>query len=100
MVQSLYEYKANIANLSDGTYVSQLLLGKSQHILAVRAPLTENKFKARQGAKAVKKLERLESTSQTLTPEEATAYRALSARANFLAQDRPDDAFSIKELCR
>ena len=67
---------------------------------AVRTPSTKNEFKARQGAKAVKKLERLESASETLTPDEATTYRALSARANYLAQDRPDVAFSTKELCR
>ena len=60
----------------------------------------KNKIKARQGAKAVKKLERLESASAVLTPEEATTYRALSARANYLAQDRPDVAFYTKELCR
>ena len=50
--------------------------------------------------KAVKKLERLESTSHALGPEENAMYRALSARANDLAQDRPDIAFSTKELCR
>ena len=35
-----------------------------------------------------------------LSLEEATTYRALSARANYLAQDRPDITFSAKELCR
>ena len=69
LVQSLYEYRANIVNLSDGIYVSQVLLGKSQHLFAVRTPSTKNKFKSRQGATAVNKLERLESTSQILTPE-------------------------------
>ena len=48
----------------------------------------------------MKKLERLQTTSQNLLPEEATLYRALSARANYLAQDRPDIAYSTKELCR
>ena len=67
---------------------------------AVRTPSTKNKFKARQGAKAVKKLERLESASDVLTPEEATTYRALNSRANYLAQDRPDVAFSTKEIRR
>ena len=52
------------------------------------------------GAKALKKLERLESASQVLTPEEAATLRARSARANYLAQDRPDVALSTKELCR
>ena len=97
---SLYEYRANIINLSDGICVSQLLLGKSHHLFAVRTPSAKNKFKARQGAKAVKKLERLESSSQILTREEATTYRALSAWANYLAQDQAVVAFSTKELCR
>ena len=56
--------------------------------------------KSRQGAKMVKKLEQLTSVGHELCPEEATMFRALSARANFLAQDRPDIAFSTKELCR
>ena len=45
-------------------------------------------------------MERLQSQAYALTPEEATMYRALSARANYLAQDRVDIAFSTKELCR
>ena len=76
MVRSLYEYKANKIKPSDAMFVAQLLLGKAQHLFAVRTPSTKNKFKARQGTKAVKKLERLESASQILTPEEATTYRA------------------------
>ena len=56
-------------------------------------------YGARKGAKAVKKLERI-CTSGDLSPEEATVFRALSARANYLVQDRPDIAFSTKELCR
>ena len=35
-----------------------------------------------------------------LDPEGATADRTLSARANYLAQDRPDVAYATKELCR
>ena len=51
------------------------------------------------GAKAVKSMEKV-STAYTLSPEDATNYRALSARANFLAQDRSDIGYSGKELCR
>ena len=69
-------------------------------LCAARTASTKNKFQKRQGAKAVKKLERLESKSFALSPDEATMHRALSARANYLAQDRPDIAFSTKELCR
>jgi hypothetical protein len=36
----------------------------------------------------------------TLSPVEATRYRALTARANYLAQDRADIQFAVKELCR
>ena len=35
-----------------------------------------------------------------LEPSDATQYRALVARANYLAQDRSDIKFAVKELCR
>lgn len=69
------------------------------HVMAVRTPSTKKKGANRQGAKAVKKLERVSSTGD-LNPHEATMFRAFSARANYLAQDRPDIALSTKELCR
>ena len=37
---------------------------------------------------------------QALTPREAGTYRAIVARANYLAQDRADIAYTVKELCR
>ena len=54
----------------------------------------------RKGAKTTKKIERLLSKGHVLEPEEATAFRALSARGNYLAADRPDIGYSAKELCR
>ena len=65
------------------------------NICAAHTKPTKNKFKGQQGAKAVKRLERLESKSHALSPEEATTYGAISAIANCLAKDRPDIA-----LCR
>ena len=56
MVKALYELKANNDNKSGGIYVSQLLLGKSRHLFAIRTPSTKNKFKGRQGGSTVKKL--------------------------------------------
>ena len=53
----------------------------------------------RVGAKAAKALE-FESKGEILTPSEATLFRALAARANYLAMDRPECAFATKELCR
>ena len=35
-----------------------------------------------------------------LSRDDATAYRALVASANYLAQDRSDRGFAVKELCR
>ena len=35
-----------------------------------------------------------------LLGSEATTYRALAARANYLAQDRPDVQYAAKEVCR
>lgn len=63
-------------------------------------PAQNNKYKKRLGAKKSKSLEKLESIGHELNPAEATLYRALSARCNYLAQDRCDIAFAAKELCR
>ena len=41
-----------------------------------------------------------EGEDQDLRGEEATMFRALVARANYLAQDRTDIAYAVKELCR
>ena len=54
----------------------------------------------RLGAKKVRSLERLETQGDVLKGEDATLFRALAARANYLALDRPDLAFASKELCR
>ena len=65
-----------------------------------RSPSTKRKGPNRQGTKAIKKLERL-SSSGDLTPRRGnTFFRALSARANCLAQGQPDLAFSTEALCR
>ena len=56
--------------------------------------------KKRLGTKAVKAAERLSDASGNLDAESATMYRALSARVNYLANDKPDIAFTAKELCR
>ena len=40
------------------------------------------------------------SDAYKLSSEDATMFRALSARANFLSQDRCDIGFATKELCR
>ena len=37
---------------------------------------------------------------EKLSDREATNFRALAARANYLALDRPDIQFSVKEICR
>ena len=53
----------------------------------------------RVGAKAAKALE-FDSKGEVLTASEATLFRALAARANYLSMDRPECAFATKELCR
>lgn len=35
-----------------------------------------------------------------LTPQDSSKYRQLAARANYLAPDRPDIQYAVKELCR
>ena len=62
------------------------------------AKLSKKYSKTRVGTKAAKKAELLNNTGAVLSPEEATGFRALAARANYLALDRPDVAFATKEL--
>ena len=59
------------------------------------------KFKKRAGAKAVNTFERNAAGADgVLNRQAATTYRAVSARANYLAADRADGSYSSKELCR
>ena len=74
-------------------------LTNTDAVSAIRTPPAKKHGVKRAGAKAVKAMERV-STEYTLSPEDATNFRALSARANFLSQDRTDIGFSTKELCR
>ena len=39
-------------------------------------------------------------SSEPLKPEIATQYRALTARADYMAQDRAELQFAVTELCR
>ena len=41
-----------------------------------------------------------EEVADELSKIETTGFRGLAARANYLAQDRPDVQFSAKEICR
>ena len=63
-------------------------------------PVKSNKFAKRIGAKTAKKIELEKNAAFTLSPQDATTYRALAARCNYLAQDRADLSYASKELCR
>ena len=79
----------NALNETDSNYVFVVKKGKSVA-----------KFKKRVGAKAVKAFEREVGAEDKLAPNDATTYRAISARGNYLSLDRPDGSYSSKELCR
>ena len=42
----------------------------------------------------------LEGEAEKLEGRQATEYRALAARANYVAADRPDMQYAVKEICR
>ena len=63
-------------------------------------PLPKAAAKKRAGAKQVKMLERLAGAGYELTPADATSYRAISARSNYLSSDRVDIAYAGMEFCR
>ena len=44
--------------------------------------------------------EKMEEYEEELSPSDTTRYRATAARANYLAADRPDTMYEVKELCR
>ena len=47
-----------------------------------------------------KKVIEEEEKSKGLVGAEATRFRAVAARANYLAADRPDVQYAVKEICR
>ena len=73
---------------------------KSDFVFSTQKEKSDAKFKNRAGAKAVKAFEREVGAQDKLGSNDATTYRAISARAKHLAQDRPDGSYSNKELCR
>ena len=93
------EAKAALA-LEASPTVPGSCIDDSKPVHAVRTPSSKNKFQKRQGAKAIKKVEMQGNLEDLLDPEQATSYRALTARGNYLAQDRVDISFCTKELCR
>ena len=68
-----------------------------EHVSDIIAKLSKSKkFKQRLGARTAKDVERLRDPRKISSEEEATDFRALAARANYLALDRPDVAFATK----
>ena len=84
------------------TLLDMVMMHKRRVLIlaALTPPAKKNTYQKRSGAKAAQKLEQLESMGHGLNPKEATVFHALSARANYLAQDRVYVAYSSKELCR
>ena len=100
-VSNQYANQENLAIYKDCDNLYALLLKAPLLVFAARTPpANSNKYKKRLGAKSSKNLEKLESLGHELNPKEATLYRALSARCNYLAQDRCDISYAAKELCR
>ena len=52
------------------------------------------------GVNQAKHIEKANISNDRLSSDEATSFRAMAARANYLALDRPDVAHATKELCR
>ena len=56
--------------------------------------------KKRLGVKAATAMENIKHADGVLDAEDSTTFRALAARANYLALDRQDPSFATKELCK
>ena len=79
--------------------VEDTALGLS-YVAAIRTPSAKKKMQKRQGARYAKRIEITADEHDTLSPEAATSYRARTARANYLSQDRIDISDASKELCK
>ena len=69
MVQSLYEYKANIVNPSDGMYVSQLLLVKTQHLSQSEVPRPRTSSRRGRAQRRLRNLSDLSQHHKYLLPK-------------------------------
>ena len=85
---------------ADDDYMDDDTRGTYDRLCAAKTKPNKKHGPARQGAKRAKAMERLTNAEGALDPEQATGYRALSARGNYLSQDRADISHSTKELCR
>ena len=56
--------------------------------------------KKRVGVRQAQRIEPNDRGDEPLDAESASQYRALAARCNYLAADRPDIGYASKELCR
>ena len=74
-------------------------IATSEIVMKMNSKKTKKLTQKRIGAKAAKAAERSESAGEVLSQSEATTFRALAARANDLALDRPECAYATQELC-
>ena len=78
--------------------IKEVLEGRNKKAVvtpAVRVESETDKTKE-EGIREVKRQTKTEPEEE----HEATRYRGLAARANFLAIDRPEIQFAVKETCR
>ena len=77
---------------------------KGLHVPIVREDSAESDEHKERSIEEMKRRSKLghkaEKSGEVLDPRETTRFRALAARANFLAVDRPDIIFAAKELTR
>ena len=91
------------ACLRDGANCEVHTLDLIAQLSAKKPNKIPRKFKKKRvGVKAAKRAEMLDKIQEgeVRVGDKATAFRALAARANCLALDRPDICFGAKELCR
>ena len=69
-------------------------------VAAATPKAKQQMYRKKLGTKAVKECETSDAVGSVLSDEQATNFRALAARANYLALDRPDLAYASEELCR
>lgn len=78
----------------------ELVVDMIKHESESKIDATGRKRKTRGAASPGEAKTGSEEDEEELSKEEAIQFRSIAARVSYLAQDRPDTGFAVKEVCR
>ena len=98
--QAVVDSHVGTPELAISTYTAYDSFLVIHKIATLRTPSARNKMQKRKSAREVERADIHADENIRLTAESASTFKALAVNCNYLAQDRPDISFAIKEQCR